>query len=518
METKGIDRLFLEQWKKLDFTEWNESDIREEFIAPLLIILGYSKGTINDVIREKTLNLTEAYHRIGRKRVSIDYIPTVRLKSFWIIEAKPGSKKRMDYGDLLQAHLYAIHPEIKVPFIMLTNGWEIRIYDAITVDSWENPLYICSQNDCFETFEGVKQITGAKQILSYQRKRVLDTIKDSFVVEIDDEQVRTFTREVNKVLQEASSIVSENARQLRITSWKKAEEKEKEHFRNMDIKLLLVHMDLPTDGRVVAAGEYLRRIIEADPTERNRLVDLLAMNYRARPHAIFRVLSTYILLGLLNQGIEVERSLYVASVKSAIEELVKANITYWAQSPISNALCHLDNVTLRLAKKIGIRIGMEPLTKLIEELKRVLEPEELLKENPSVSKHMVGYIGLLGESLWRKFSRNLEEEIWQGIWLMQILEEEIDKIPIPKYPDGNSDLLFFESYGKGFDMLCVGTWDVLHDEIDTLRKTNISNEIINFASLSREEVINSIPRERQSPEGWQPNGNSIHQLINFLKA
>src|SRR4051794_1182111 len=101
-----LDEEFIRYWRSLDFHNWNEADIREEFIAPLLKNLGYSKKTVNDVIREKSLDLSTPYHRIGRKKISIDYIPTIRLKSFWIIEAKPGNIKEMDCGDLLQAHLY----------------------------------------------------------------------------------------------------------------------------------------------------------------------------------------------------------------------------------------------------------------------------------------------------------------------------------------------------------------------------------------------------------------------------
>ncbi|MDQ0415661.1 hypothetical protein J2S25_003888 [Mesobacillus stamsii] len=90
MKLNKLDELFLTNWISLNFKEWNESDIREDFIAPLLRIFGYSKGTVNDIIREKSLRLSKPFHRIGRKNVSIDYIPSVRLKSFWIIEAKPG--------------------------------------------------------------------------------------------------------------------------------------------------------------------------------------------------------------------------------------------------------------------------------------------------------------------------------------------------------------------------------------------------------------------------------------------
>ena len=105
-----IERQFTDFWKKIDFSEYNEMDIREEFIAPFLGVLGYSKNTINGIIREKSLELPEPFQRVGRKMIRIDYAPTIRLKSFWILEAKPGNIRQMDTGDLLQAYLYATHP------------------------------------------------------------------------------------------------------------------------------------------------------------------------------------------------------------------------------------------------------------------------------------------------------------------------------------------------------------------------------------------------------------------------
>ena len=90
MNPTNIKKSFIEKWKEIDFSDWNENDIREDFIAPLLRILGYAKNTLNDINREQTLRLNEPYQRIGRTRINIDYIPTFKLKSFWIIEAKSG--------------------------------------------------------------------------------------------------------------------------------------------------------------------------------------------------------------------------------------------------------------------------------------------------------------------------------------------------------------------------------------------------------------------------------------------
>lgn len=66
---------------KTDFSTYNETDVRENFIAPLLKLLGYGKNTVNNVLTEKSLKLKEPFQRIGRKNIRIDYIPTVRLNA-----------------------------------------------------------------------------------------------------------------------------------------------------------------------------------------------------------------------------------------------------------------------------------------------------------------------------------------------------------------------------------------------------------------------------------------------------
>lgn len=128
---------FIQEWKNKDYSTYNEQDVREEFIRPLLYLLGYSKNSINNILTEKQLSLSEPFQRLGRQKIRIDYIPTIRLKAFWILEAKPGEPKKMDVGDMLQAYLYATHPEIQAPYIVLCNGWEIKIYDVHNYSNWK---------------------------------------------------------------------------------------------------------------------------------------------------------------------------------------------------------------------------------------------------------------------------------------------------------------------------------------------------------------------------------------------
>src|SRR6266567_3430885 len=163
-----IERQFLIEWKQIDFASWNEQEVREGFIISLMRTLGYRKGTTYDLDLEKQLTLSEPYHRIGRDRVKIDYAPHLRLRYFWIVEAKPGSPRAMAYGDVLQAHLYAIHPEVQARFIVLCNGWEVRVYDALTLRSFDDALFVCRQGESDTTYAELKKMLGVEHLLAFQ--------------------------------------------------------------------------------------------------------------------------------------------------------------------------------------------------------------------------------------------------------------------------------------------------------------------------------------------------------------
>lgn len=208
------ERQFTTFWGKTDFSTYNEMDIREDFIAPLLSILGYSKNTINGIIREKSLKLTEPFQRIGRKTVRIDYAPTIRLKSFWILEAKPGNVKGMDTGDLLQAYLYATHPEVQAEYIVLCNGWKLCIYDVHQIDNWNEPFFEISSSDCESKFDELMEILSAKTMLTFRRKQLLQQIRNTFEVELDKNKWLDFVREFNSMKYPLEKVIDENVRNL----------------------------------------------------------------------------------------------------------------------------------------------------------------------------------------------------------------------------------------------------------------------------------------------------------------
>ncbi len=70
-------------FEQLKFDDLNETDVREEIVAPLIRNLGYRSGTENNVIREQSLRYPRAF--LGHKNPGKD--PIRRGKADYILEA-----------------------------------------------------------------------------------------------------------------------------------------------------------------------------------------------------------------------------------------------------------------------------------------------------------------------------------------------------------------------------------------------------------------------------------------------
>lgn len=114
---------------------FNEMDVREELITPLLHYLGYSPRSTANIIREQSLRYPRKF--LGRKnpltdpplRGRADYILEVDQSVRWTIEAKSPTAA-ISTDDVEQAYSYACHPEVRAVYFALMNGTELRVYQA----------------------------------------------------------------------------------------------------------------------------------------------------------------------------------------------------------------------------------------------------------------------------------------------------------------------------------------------------------------------------------------------------
>lgn len=496
--------LLLQRWKSIDFTTWNEAEVREGFVIDLLHTLGYRKGTTFDLEMEKPLKLSQPFHRIGRKKVDIDYAPSVRKKYFWIVEAKPGKQQAMDVGDLLQVHLYAIHPEIQARLVVLTNGWQLRVYDALTLSSFDDALLVVNQSDAESNFVELREMLGAARMHQFQRKRMLEVIRGTLEAEVDKDAFQQLAGELNRLVADGRKLIENNARELWMAAMRDRFAEEEKELRSASLNILYVRMDNPGDGRPASALEFVRRVKEATPDEQGRLVDWLAMHYRGRPHNIFKVLSLHALVELATAGIEVPKSAYVTSVVGCINELARANIGYWQGSSVCGPLCHLDNAACRVAMKLCIRVGSEAFEHVVQSWKQCLTPQELAAVAPSLDGIVASSANHLHEILWQWFCSGASKEaIWQGIWDIHAIEAELDKLP-PRPRSGQLDFYGVQYLGLSWDQLRVGTWNVLRERPGVSAVTGIDQGVLEFIGKSREQVIAETPREAVAPVEYRP--------------
>lgn len=151
-----------------DFKNLNETDIREEIIAPLLRHLGYRSGTINNIIREQPLSYPKNF--LGRKKKTdpilrgrADYICDVQGKVKWVIEAKaPGAALDNDAEE--QSWSYANHPEIRAVYFCLTNGKELQIFQTNRGPD-ADPLLKCEYENMVASLDVIHNILSPESIL-----------------------------------------------------------------------------------------------------------------------------------------------------------------------------------------------------------------------------------------------------------------------------------------------------------------------------------------------------------------
>ncbi len=129
----------LKRLQQLEFEGKGEPFVESSFLTPLLECLGYETHKDYEVLRHGDLGTSFKLRyppvEKGARKVrhySPDYLPTIRKKMFWVIEAKSPKdvSAPFDFRYLVQGLQYCIHPEIQAPYLLVSNGLVSSIYDA----------------------------------------------------------------------------------------------------------------------------------------------------------------------------------------------------------------------------------------------------------------------------------------------------------------------------------------------------------------------------------------------------
>src|ERR1017187_4556171 len=168
----------LRQLETLAVTGKGEAFVESRFITPLLEYLGYEAHKDYDVRRhgDDGASFKLRYPPVEKGAVKVrhyspDYIPTIRKKMFWIIEAKSPKDvpHPFDGKYIVQGLQYCIHPEIQAKYMLLTNGLVSAVYDAQGAVFFEGDIYTPVLE--FKTSELSQRWSEIYQLLSVETLR-----------------------------------------------------------------------------------------------------------------------------------------------------------------------------------------------------------------------------------------------------------------------------------------------------------------------------------------------------------
>lgn len=156
-------------FEPISFDNLNETDIREEILAPLIRALGYRSGTVHNVIREQSLRYPRAF--LGRKnskkdpilRGIADYILEAELSVRWVVEAKAPDVD-IDNDAIEQAFTYANHPEIRAVYFALCNGRKLVVYQT-NRGPQSAPLLEINYEDFDSKYRSIESLLAPESIL-----------------------------------------------------------------------------------------------------------------------------------------------------------------------------------------------------------------------------------------------------------------------------------------------------------------------------------------------------------------
>lgn len=294
----------------LDFSNYNETDVRENFIRPILTLLGYEKDRDYSVDTEKSFTLSAPFLRIGRDRIKLDYLNAIRKQNFWLIEAKDGSGGKdgsiLD-EDVCQAYFYALHQSVNCRYFVVCNGWLFNLYDRETLDAGLNPLFTIKNSDLPARFLEIDAMIGSTQVQAHIKSRLIDESERVLSAEVSLERLEEFVEAVKGAARRAWPKALENFR----VNYRREESDREQAFAEIlqqeraDQIVDTFFMTSSTHGRIGKVSQALaEKVIATSGGDHFLLFDRILLNTLRPVTHNYYINSIHFLLSLVDRGVE----------------------------------------------------------------------------------------------------------------------------------------------------------------------------------------------------------------------
>ena len=344
----------LKKLETLDFTGKGEAFVELRFLTPLLVCLGYETHRDYEVVRHGDDSSDFKLHyppvEKGAQRVkhyNPDYVPTIRKKMFWIIEAKSPKDVThpFDVKYLVQGLQYCIHPEIQAKYLLVTNGLYSAVYDAHGAVFLEKEIYEPILE--FQFSELSRRWDEIYNLLSVEMLRTrlevdLKAMYDKLCVSSLD---KTYP---HRLLKQIGASADDNVRQIEkhvinlyVEGMDRDREARLQHIEQLDAAQLYSLMDFPLGAGARTEGHYFVEKSLAAGLPANEIFRVLTEDFERQ--RMFRKLQTFVALCSLHNRTD--------------DEAVKTSCRVFfdrykdAELPLLNKV---ECALLRLTRKISV--------------------------------------------------------------------------------------------------------------------------------------------------------------------
>ena len=493
----------LDKLSKLNFDGWKESDVREDYIKPLLNCLGYEKNTAYDINREDQHLLNNQFLMVGRQKIQIDYKLVIRKKSFWLIEAKSAENKNINIEEIFQAQLYAIHPEVKAFYFIVTNGWELQLFKSDTIDEMYNPILKFNNSELQSNFNKLNDIVGSKNIISHLKKDVLNNITKIFSTELNVDKLNIFSNEVRKTLDSLKPVINENIKIVR-------KEKEQEHQNivkqiydttSVD-EILKYYLRFPVNGfQLSQLVNSLKIKIEGnEPHENTKIVSDIMKIFLGRPSNNHRKnLIDLLIMIYHNYNTTFDNASQNVFIERYLHSMIYDSIAGFPSNQLFKELSNLDGNLHRIVYKLSIctKELIQTFEKQVNFKKNILNEEDIIYQNPHLASERLKWVEDTISLLYNKMCRLNIDELGKINELLVDFEKEsindVFKVEFKKNINTDqSDLSFYEGYNDSFDYFRSGLFSRLYSQYKTIEPI-IDSRII-------DETIKLVVKKNSEPK------------------
>ena len=444
-------QLRLRQLEQLDFSEKGEAFVEQRFVTPLLQCLGYESHKDYEVYRhgDQGASFKLNYPPVEQGAVRVkhynpDYVPTIRKKAFWIIEAKSPKDVRYPFERkyIVQGLQYCIHPEIQARYLLLTTGAHSAVYDAHASVFFDGEMYEpileFSATEIVARWESIYGLLSVEKL----RGRLEGDLKATFdklcLSSLDARYPQRLLRQIGASQGDHSKAIERHVNKLWVDKHEQAAATRRELIEGLTAAELHRLMDLPFTARPTEGSCFVRKSLAANTPHAAILSQVI---HDFDQQSIFRK----------EQSFDVACTIYQITEDASVKAACRTFFDKYkdGQLPLLN---QAECAGLRVFRKLAVLSLYPDLRQRIliflenaPEMVRFVQP-------PTAFEHVYPFEIELHDRLFSKLKGLAEPQLTR--WLNELLtvEKAIEGAFVEartKLSDSERQICGFETYGVG---------------------------------------------------------------------